>query len=161
MGWLSNMVGNIGLDQVIDSVGKNIDRFVTTDKEKLELKRAVENDIRKFEVELLKDRQSAREMYKDDSVLQKIFAIVFLIAYIAITGIMVYVFYLIAQGDTNLPEWGIGFINMIFGAMSAKVNTITDFLFGSSSNDKQKTKQGIKNQDNGQVQQKNSGEHSR
>lgn len=140
MGWLSNTLGGIGLDKLIDSLGSNVDRFVTTDKEKLELKRALENDVRKFEIELLKDKQSAREMYKDDSILQKIFAMVFLIAYIAITAAMLYVFYTMAQGDLQIPEWGIAFINMIFGAMSSKVNTITDFLFGSSSNDKQQKK---------------------
>jgi hypothetical protein len=35
--------------------------------------------------------------------------------------------------DVVLSEYEIGFISTIFGAMSAKVNTIVDFFFGGSS----------------------------
>lgn len=140
MSWINKLIGTAGLDKLIETLGKNIDRFVTTEKEKQELKRALESDIRKYEIEILKDKQNARGMYKDDSRLQKVFALVFLIAYIVITGVMLWIFYQIAQGATDLPQWGVGFINMIFGAMSAKVNTITDFLFGSSSSDQQQKK---------------------
>ena len=35
--------------------------------------------------------------------------------------------------DINLGEFEISFISTIFGAMSAKVNTVVDFFFGGSS----------------------------
>ena len=41
-------------------------------------------------------------------------------------------------GDLNLGEFEISFISTIFGAMSAKVNTIVDFFFGGSSDNKKK-----------------------
>ncbi len=40
--------------------------------------------IKAFELEV-EDRKSARDMFKDDSFLQKIFAIAFLVAYFALT----------------------------------------------------------------------------
>jgi len=36
-------------------------------------------------------------------------------------------------GDINLGEFEISFVSTIFGAMSAKVNTVVDFFFGGSS----------------------------
>jgi hypothetical protein len=36
-------------------------------------------------------------------------------------------------GDLELGEFEISFISTIFGAMSAKVNTVVDFFFGGSS----------------------------
>ena len=36
-------------------------------------------------------------------------------------------------GEMNLGEFEISFISTIFGAMSAKVNTVVDFFFGGSS----------------------------
>ena len=43
-------------------------------------------------------------------------------------------------GDINLGEFEISFISTIFGAMSAKVNTIVDFFFGGSSKKNEETK---------------------
>ena len=37
------------------------------------------------------------------------------------------------RGDINLGEFEISFISTLFGAMSAKVNTIIDFFFGGSA----------------------------
>ena len=37
------------------------------------------------------------------------------------------------EEDISLGEFEIGFISTIFGAMSAKVNTVVDFFFGGSS----------------------------
>ena len=36
-------------------------------------------------------------------------------------------------GDIEMGEFEISFISTIFGAMSAKVNTVVDFFFGGSS----------------------------
>ena len=37
------------------------------------------------------------------------------------------------EEDISLGEFEIGFISTIFGAMSAKVNTVVDFFFGGSA----------------------------
>lgn len=85
-----------------------------------------------YELEF-KDRQSARELYKDDSLIQKILASVFTIAYFIISGILINHFF----NDTiKLDDYELGFISTLFGAMSSKVNTIIDFFFGGSSSKK-------------------------
>ena len=79
----------------------------------------------------VEDRKSARDMYKDDAIIQKVLATLFTVAYFGISFVMFNHFVL---GDINLGEFEISFISTIFGAMSAKVNTIVDFFFGGSSN---------------------------
>ena len=124
-----------GVGNVVDDI---IDNFVESPEEKnkakalwlthdLELKK----QAAQAEIEVYKDRQSAREMYKDDSSLQKIFAITFLIGYIGLTGVILY--FLFSGTLTGLENWGVALISSIFTAMSTKVATICDFLFGGSS----------------------------
>jgi len=81
-----------------------------------------------------KDRESAREMYMKDSSLQKIFAIVFLISYVLISaGMIAMVISMAFYNHTiDLPDWGVMLISSVFTAMSSKVSSITDFLFGGS-----------------------------
>ena len=86
-----------------------------------------------FELEV-EDRKSAREMYSDDASIQKILATVFTVAYFALSFVM---FRYFVTGDINLGEFEISFISTIFGAMSAKVNTVVDFFFGGSHQKKE------------------------
>lgn len=71
-------------------------------------------------------------MFKANSTLQKIYAIVFLTAYVILSLLMIFGIYEIAVEKIEISDWGIGFVSSIFGAMSIKVGTVTDFLFGSS-----------------------------
>jgi len=127
----------------IKDIGDTVKKFVTTKGDKMDhaemmakIQSEIENKTRKFEIDVyeaeVKDRESARQLYRDDSWLQKIYALTFLIAYVLLTGLMVYVIYQISLGTNRVPEWGIAFMSTIFGAMSTKVSTITDFLFGGS-----------------------------
>ena len=140
MGWLGDLIGG-GASNIIDSVTDGVDKFITTDEEKKELALLKQEMTLKFrqlemdaEMSYLKDRQSAREMYMKDSSLQKIFAIVFLVAYVMISGGMIAMIISMAFYDNqiDLPEWGVMLISSVFTGMSMKVNTITDFLFGGS-----------------------------
>ena len=47
-------------------------------------------------------------------------------------------------GDIQMGEFEISFISTIFGAMSAKVNTVVDFFFGGSSKKNEQQQQQIK-----------------
>ena len=69
-------------------------------------------------------------MYKDDAIIQKVLATLFTVAYFALSFVM---FRFFMMGDIDLGEFEISFISTIFGAMSAKVNTVVDFFFGGSS----------------------------
>ena len=131
------MIGNIigGLfSKVVDNAEGILDKVITTDKERDEAKLALKSLLLEAEKEAfakeVEDRKSARDMYKDDAIIQKILATLFTIAYFGLSFMM---FRFFVMGDINMGEFEISFISTIFGAMSAKVNTVVDFFFGGSS----------------------------
>ena len=131
------MIGKIvgGLfGKVVENAEGILDKVITTDKERDEAKLALKRLLLEAEQEAFKqeveDRKSARDMYKDDAIIQKILATLFTIAYFGLS-FMMFRFFVI--GDIDMGEFEISFISTIFGAMSAKVNTVVDFFFGGSS----------------------------
>lgn len=80
----------------------------------------------------LDDKADARQMYKEDSGLQKTFAITFLVCYILLTVLMLFGFYQIGMNEVKVPNYVVAFITSVYTGMSMKVNTIIEFLFGSS-----------------------------
>ncbi|WP_430809587.1 MULTISPECIES: hypothetical protein [unclassified Carboxylicivirga] len=130
---------NAGVAETLKVGTKLIDEIFTTQEEKLQGK-----------MELFKmavaDRDSARTMYAQDSWLQKIFAIFFLVAWCGLTFVMLN--YFVFQ-TIELQDWQIAFISSINGGISTKLSTIIDFLFGGAisgvNNVKLKTKR--KNED--------------
>ena len=131
------MIGNIlgGLfSKVVDNAEGILDKVITTDKERDEAKLALKQLLLEAEREAfakeVEDRKSARDMYKDDAIIQKILATLFTVAYFGLSFMM---FRYFVMGDLELGEFEISFISTIFGAMSAKVNTVVDFFFGGSS----------------------------
>ncbi len=120
--------------KIVDNAEGILDKVITTDKERDEAKLALRRLLLEAETEAFKqeveDRKSARDMYKDDAIIQKILATLFTVAYFGLSFMMFRFFVL---GDINLGEFEISFISTIFGAMSAKVNTVVDFFFGGSS----------------------------
>ena len=131
------MIGKIvgGLfGKVVENAEGILDKVITTDKERDEAKLALKRLLLEAEQEAFKqeveDRKSARDMYKDDALIQKILATLFTIAYFGLSFMMFRFFVL---GDIDMGEFEISFVSTIFGAMSAKVNTVVDFFFGGSS----------------------------
>ena len=120
--------------KVVDNAEGILDKVITTDKERDEAKLALRRLLLDAETEAFKqeveDRKSARDMYKDDALIQKVLATLFTVAYFGLS-FMMFRFFVI--GDINMGEFEISFISTIFGAMSAKVNTVVDFFFGGSS----------------------------
>lgn len=92
-----------------------------------------EQDFEKWKLSV-EDRQNARELYKHDNQMQKVFAYGFGGAYILVTLTMIWMAWNLATADVELNEFFITIISTVFGAMSSKVNTIADFLFGTSLN---------------------------
>ena len=130
--------------KVVENAEGILDKVITTDKERDEAKLALRRLLLDAETEAFKqeveDRKSARDMYKADALIQKILATLFTAAYFGLSFMMFRVF---VMGDLELGEFEISFISTIFGAMSAKVNTVVDFFFGGSSknNEQQTNKQ--------------------
>jgi len=137
------MVGNIFggiLGKVVENAEGILDKVITTDKERDAAKLAIKKLMLEAEKEAfakeVEDRKDARDLYKDDAIIQKVLATLFTVAYFGITFVM---FNYFVTKSLELGEFEISFISTIFGAMSAKVNTIIDFFFGGSSkkNDKE------------------------
>ena len=130
---IKNLVGGL-FSTVVENAEGILDKVITTDKERDEAKLALKRLLLEAETEAFKqeveDRKSARDMYKDDAIIQKILATLFTIAYFGLSFMM---FRYFVTGDLELGEFEISFISTIFGAMSAKVNTVVDFFFGGSS----------------------------
>ena len=130
---IKNLVGGL-FGKVVENAEGILDKVITTDKERDEAKLALKRLLLEAEAEAfakeVEDRKSARDMYKDDALIQKILASLFTIAYFALSFVM---FRFFMMGDIDLGEFEISFISTIFGAMSAKVNTVVDFFFGGSS----------------------------
>ena len=130
---IGNLIGGL-FGKVVDNAEGILDKVITTDKERDEAKLALKTLLLEAEREAfakeVEDRKSARDMYKDDALIQKILASLFTIAYFGLSFMM---FRYFVMGDLELGEFEISFISTIFGAMSAKVNTVVDFFFGGSS----------------------------
>lgn len=123
---------------IIKDVFEGIDSIATSAEEKEILKLKAMGMY-------LDDMKSARTMYMTDSWLQKVFAIVFLVAYILLTSLLVWGLWVyVKDGAVDAPEWVVAFISSLWGGLSAKLNTIVDFLFGSSKGSQDKN---IINQD--------------
>ena len=130
---IKNLVGGL-FSTVVENAEGILDKVITTDKERDEAKLAIKRVLLEAEQQAfakeVEDRKSARDMYKDDAIIQKILATLFTIAYFGLSFMMFRFFVL---GEMNLGEFEISFISTKFGAMRAKVNTVVDFFFGGSS----------------------------
>ena len=131
------MIGKIAnglFGKIVDNAEGILDKVITTDKERDEAKLALKRLLLEAEAEAfakeVEDRKSARDMYKDAALIQKILATLFTAAYFGLSFMM---FRYFVMGDIEMGEFEISFISTIFGAMSAKVNTVVDFFFGGSS----------------------------
>jgi len=122
------------IQSLVGQASTIIDEVVTTDEERIQLKQQFKKAVKEHEKDMfaleVKDRDSAREIYKDDAIIQKVLAIIFTVAYFFLSYTMFKYFVL---NTLELSDYEIGFISTVFGAMSSKVNTIIDFFFGGSS----------------------------
>ena len=141
---IKNLVGGL-FGKIVDNAEGILDKVITTDKERDEAKLAIKRVLLEAEKEAfaqeVEDRKSARDMYKDDALIQKILATLFTAAYFGLSFMM---FRYFVMGDIEMGEFEISFISTIFGAMSAKVNTVVDFFFGGSSKKNEQQQQNNK-----------------
>jgi len=135
---INNILGGL-FGKVVDNAEGILDEIITTDEEREEAKLALKKLLLDAEREAfakeVEDRKDARDLYKDDAIIQKVLATLFTVAYFGITFVM---FNYFVTKTIELGEFEISFISTIFGAMSAKVNTIIDFFFGGSSSKNEK-----------------------
>lgn len=120
---LKGLFGKGESEGMIKSIADTVDRFVDTKQDKREFFK----ELYKMEAD---EKANARAMYGSDSSMQKAYALTFLIAYLGLTAWLIYA--IINGSIQDINQFETGLIGSIWGAMSAKVNTITDFFFGAS-----------------------------
>ena len=144
-----------GADKIVGTIFDGIDDLTLSKEEKLRIEENAKRAVFRYELDLkaatkaafeaeVADRNSARDLYRSDSLLQKIFALTFLLAYVGLTLFLLYCFFF-PGAKVELQQWEIGFVSTLFGAMSTKVSTITDFLFGGSMAPKDPEKLNLNN----------------
>lgn len=84
-----------------------------------------------------KDRQGARALYSTTNSVQRLYAIIFLVGYIAVSFALLGIVFFPDQMPPA-EDWEVSMIGTVFGALSTKVSTITDFFFGSSESNSKK-----------------------
>jgi len=150
MDWLKDVFGGSGgVSEIIKTTGNAIGQFVTKPEDQFKMQQAMaEADlaVRKLafdaQTSYMQDRASARELYGKDNSVQKVYALTFLIGYVVITlALLIVVVGWIGAAGVVIPDWASLLIGTIFGAMSQKVGTVTDFYFGSSQSSSDKTDQ--------------------
>lgn len=108
-------------------VGKNL-----PPEDQIEFDKLLQEHEKEMYALEIDDRKDARAMYSNNNQLQKVYALVFLSAYVLLTLSVILMIYNTAAKAVHVPDWAIGTISTLFGGMSMKVSTINDFLFGSS-----------------------------
>ncbi len=131
--WLTDLLGGQATS-IITGIGDTAKKFITTDQDRMAFE--LEQQKAAFELKKLmltaeekyfEDTKSAREMYKTDSSIQKILALLFTVSFFAFM-----VFLLFMLKDAALPPAQENLIFTMFGALSGIMVTIIGFYFGSS-----------------------------
>ncbi len=121
-----NVVGAIGgVKELLQEKAKSNENAAILLKEFEMFKMEWQLEAYKIEVE---DREGARGLYKEDAIIQKAFAVLFLIGYAFLSW---YLLQLVTD-KADMPELAQTLITMIWTGTSTKLNTIVDFLFGGS-----------------------------
>lgn len=128
------ITGDVG--GAIDVVGSALKKKADKDQEAFEMLNELEAKKIDFALEAFKaeaeDRKDARSLYQKDSLIQKIFAVTFLVGYLIITGVLLWGLYNVGVYGVTFENYIVGLVTAVFTAMSNKVATIVDFLFGGS-----------------------------
>lgn len=143
MGFLDGIIKGVtsgAVEGLGDTASKIIGKFKADPTEiakaQHEIKMATKEYAMKDKERRLKDKISARDMYKNDSMIQKIFALVFLGSYVSLVFFILYSIF--NRSFSSLENWTVALITTLITTMSNKLNTITEFFFSGSSKDENK-----------------------
>src|SRR3989337_212110 len=138
MGWIDGLIGG-GVGKLVESVGNTVDKFITTEEEKIKLKQAVDKDIMDFKTSVLQNAESyEQELTKrlqadmaSDSWLSKnirpmtLIAILCMYSVFSITSGNIGGFKIAESYVQLLGQWGMMIMSFYFGGRSLeKIATI-------------------------------------
>lgn len=116
---------------ILSEAADIVDRFVDSKDDKFNRL----TELMKLQAE---DRANARNLYGKDSSVQKIYALIFLLSYVTLTGYFIY--WAFNHGQVELTDFQVSLTSSVWGAMSTKVSTVTDFFFGASDSRQESSK---------------------
>lgn len=129
-----------GVDKIVDSVGNAIDKLVTSDEEKLQLK----NQLAKIKISekenmekiFLEDKESARNREVELAKSNTSNRTQPLLAIFGVVSFVVLIFYILYKGLGDLNSNEALLVGTLLGSMSSIAKDIYGYYFGSSkSND--------------------------
>lgn len=126
---LVDVIGDVLPEKGALGIVKNIiqkDDKISPEKT-LEALELIDKEMEAYKLEM-QDREDARKLYKDDSLIQKIFGLTFLVAYGVLSWYLIHVL----LDNVEMPKLAETMITMIWTGTSTKLNTIIDFFFGGS-----------------------------
>ena len=138
MGWIDGLIGG-GVGKLVETVGNTVDKFVTTDEERLKLKQSIDKDLMDFKTSILSNAESyEQELTKrlqadmsSDSWLSKnirpmtLIAILVMYSVFSITSGNIGGFKIAESYVQLLGQWGMMIMSFYFGGRSLeKIATI-------------------------------------
>lgn len=138
MGWIVGLIGG-GVGKLVETVGNTVDKFVTTDEERLKLKQSIDKDLMDFKTSVLSNAESyEQELTKrlqadmsSDSWLSKnirpmtLIAILVMYSVFSITSGNIGGFKIAESYVQLLGQWGMMIMSFYFGGRSLeKIATI-------------------------------------
>lgn len=138
MGWIDGLIGG-GVGKLVETVGNTVDKFVTTDEERLKLKQSIDKDLMDFKTSVLSNAESyEQELTKrlqadmsSDSWLSKnirpmtLIAILVMYSVFSITSGNIGGFKIAESYVQLLGQWGMMIMSFYFGGRSLeKIATI-------------------------------------
>ena len=138
MGWIDGLIGG-GVGKLVESIGSTVDKFVTTDEERLKLKQSIDKDLMDFKTSVLSNAESyEQELTKrlqadmsSDSWLSKnirpmtLIAILVMYSVFSITSGNIGGFKIAESYVQLLGQWGMMIMSFYFGGRSLeKIATI-------------------------------------
>lgn len=138
MGWIDDLIGG-GVGKLVESVGNTVDKFVTTEEERLKIKQSIDKDLMDFKTSILSNAESyEQELTKrlqadmsSDSWLSKnirpmtLIAILSMYSVFSITSGNIGNFKIAESYVQLLGQWGMMIMSFYFGGRSLeKIATI-------------------------------------
>lgn len=87
-----------------------------------------------------KPTKNSVAIYKSEQVLQRQIALTVVYGYFLLSFFIIALILFVSMNNIQMPDWGIGLIGTIIGAVAAKMNDIVGYLFGSSVQDRSQSR---------------------
>ena len=121
----------------INNTTANVNKTKTKEKIESKIELVSKKDSKEIDKKPIKNSVA---LYKSEQVLQKQIALTVVYGYFLLSFCVIALILFVSMANVHIPEWGIGLIGTIIGAVAAKMNDIIGYLFGSSVQDRSQSR---------------------